>query len=418
MELNRVVLKTALTVALAASARPAPAAPPPGVQETARPAFEEVVRGLSSADPRTRVDAMRALADAGYPEAMAPLAALLTDPQNGIQREAIDTLIGFVVTEKPRELKRTAGILLSRQDPARATFEAGPFVLLPRVVPAAVVTGLAAAGRDDDVKVRRSAIYALGILARPPLDPGAALALASALADEKAEVRVASANVLGALRVESAGDALIEAMNDKAAEVRRAAMRALGDIRETRALRALSEHLSFYRKGAMAEAALDGLARVGHASSQALFEQYASDKDAALRRRAYEGLARVGQADALARHEGTLASEGSKAAALALAFALQRGGRPGLDRLVAGLGDRALEAQAMSYLVELGPSVAAPLGVRLQDPDPVIRERLAMVLGMLGGPDALAALERAAQDADISVQRAAERGIARIRLGQ
>jgi HEAT repeat protein len=261
-------------------------------------------------------------------------------------------------------------------------------------------------------------VYALGILARPPLASEAAIALASALADARAEVRVAAATVLGALRVESAGDALIEAMNDAEADVRRAAMRALGDIREARALRALSEHLAFYKKGSMAEAALDGLARLGHPSSLPVFEQYASDKDALLRRRAFEGLARVGRGDAIARFEGTLTAESSKPTALALAFALHRGGRPGLDRLVSGLIDRAVEAQAMSYLVELGPGVGAALGVRLQDPDPEVRERLAMVLGMLGGPDALAALERATRDPEVSVQRAAERGIARIRQGR
>jgi hypothetical protein len=40
-----------------------------------------------------------------------------------------------------------------------------------------------------------------------------------------------------------------------------------------------------------------------------------------------------------------------------------------------------------------------------------------MVLGVIGGPDALAALDRAKQDPDTDAARAIERAIARARMG-
>ncbi len=54
--------------------------------------------------------------------------------------------------------------------------------------------------------------------------------------------------VIGRLDVTRAGDALIVAVNDSTSMVRFAAMRALGDIRESRAVQALTEQLTFYNR--------------------------------------------------------------------------------------------------------------------------------------------------------------------------
>jgi HEAT repeat protein len=78
----------------------------------------------------------------------------------------------------------------------------------------------------------------------------------------------------------------------------------------------------------------------------------------------------------------------------------------------------ATEAQAMSYLVELGQPVAARLAGGLANGNARIRERVAMTLGLIGGEQALSALEPARRDPDMNVARASERAIARIRIGQ
>lgn len=389
------------------------------VPAAAQRPYEEVVRDLRSTDPATRVAAMRALATASYPESMAPIAALLTDPQDDIQLEAIDTLLAFVVTDKVTTTRRVALVVEVRDKKrAEAVFDLGPFVILPRPVVPEVVAGLAGAMRDANPRVRLDATYALGVLARPPADATATEVLTAALRDPEPAVRVAAARVAGALRASGAGDALIGAINDKRADVKAAAMRALGDLREGRAIQALSEQLAFYGKGPLAVAALDGLARIAHPSSVPVFQQQLASKDDELRRLAAEGLARSGSASLSLPTLESSVTDRNRGTALAVAYALQSAGRPAIDRLVAGLADERLQAQAMLYLTELGRPVARQLGGYLQMPEPATRQAVAMVLGVIGGEDALAALERAKLDPDTEVARAAERAIARARMGR
>jgi HEAT repeat protein len=83
---------------------------------------------------------------------------------------------------------------------------------------------------------------------------------------------------------------------------------------------------------------------------------------------------------------------------------------------VAALGSDRTAEQAMSYLVELGRAHVKALTPRLSDPDVPTRGRLVQVFGIVGGPDALQALEPTTRDPDPAVARAAEHAIARIRL--
>ncbi len=379
--------------------------------------YEDVVRDLRSTDPAARVAAMRALATASYPESMAPIAALLSDPVDDIQLEAIDTLLGFVVTDKVATSRRVALVVEVRDKPrAEGVFDLGPFVILPRPVVPEVVAGLAAAMRDENPRVRLDATYALGVLARPPADATSTEVLIAALRDRESRIRLAAARVAGALRATGAGEALIDAINDRNAGVKAAAMSALGDLGETRALPALTEQFEFYRRGELAVAALDGLARMAHPSSVPLFQAQLTARDAPHRRLAAEGLARSGQASLSLPTLESGAADRDRTVALAFAYALQSAGRPALDKLVTALGDRRLQAQAMLYLTELGRPIARALGGYVQMPDPATRQAVAMVLGVIGGEDALAALERAKLDPDTEVARAAERAIARARM--
>jgi HEAT repeat protein len=383
--------------------------------------FEEVTRDLRSEDPKIRVAAMRSLAAASYPEAMAPIAALLADPVNEVQLEAIDTLLSFVVVERVATSRRVALVVEVRDaGGAQAVFDMGPFVLIPRPVVPEVVAGLGSAMRDDHERVRVEATYALGVLARPVLDAAGTQALVAAMSDPKKDVRLAAVRVAGGLRVAAAGEALIAAINDKQADVRMAAMRAVGDVKETRGVQALREQFEFYEaKGPYAQAALDGLARVASPDPVPIFQTQLTSKDPLLRRYAAEGLARSGSASlSLPTLDTGVASEKDEAVALAFAYALQSAGRPTIERLVGALSVPRLEGTAMLYLTELGQPIASPLGAYLQSGDERTREDVAMVLGLLGGADALEALERAKQDPNTNVARAVERAIARARMGR
>lgn len=51
--------------------------------------FDDVVRNLRNPDPKTRLSAVKLLRDAKYPEAIEPIAPLVTDPIDEVQMEAI-----------------------------------------------------------------------------------------------------------------------------------------------------------------------------------------------------------------------------------------------------------------------------------------------------------------------------------------
>jgi HEAT repeat protein len=378
--------------------------------------FEDVVRELDSHDPKIRVEAMRALARAGHPEAIGHIARLLTDSVEDIQVEAIDTLLNFYLLDIPTKAKRVAGVFeVGKGSRAEAAFELGPFVLLPRPVPDALKRGLAGAMRDDWARLRAEATWTLGALVPPPAGAEAEQALAANLRDPEIPVRLAAARVAGAVRAASLGDALVAAMNDPNEKVRLAAMRSLGDIREERGVRALREQLEFHKRGPLARAALDGLARIASPQSLPTFQEHVSDRDAELRRSAIEGVARVGDAETLKALVVALAGERHATVRLTRAFATERSGGAGIGELVSGLDTRDSDL-AMAYIVELGQPAVPGLATLLKSPEARVRERIAQILGLIGGSAAKVALEPTTKDPDVYVARAAERALARIRL--
>jgi HEAT repeat protein len=415
-----VVLALGLGSGVAGGGVAAGGLPAPGAGPQVQRSYEDYVADLASTDPDTRVRALRTLAASGYPEALGAMASLLGDPVDSIQLETINRVLDFYAAERPSGKKRVALVVevRSKGGDAERLYDAGPFVVLPRRTPPELPTGLSVAMRDQNPQVRVEATYTLGIVATPPLDPAVANVLQGGLRDPLRDMRVAAARVLGALRVTQAGDALIEAVNDPENDVRTAAMRALGDVRERRAVHALSQQFAYYGKGPLADAALDGLARIADPSSAPLFRSQLSSKDPVMRRRAAEGLARCGDAQAAAGVGAALASDGQAQVQLARAFAMEAAGQGGLDLLVAGLANEENEAQVLSYLVELGQPIAPRLAGGLGHREPAVRGRVAMALGLIGGEQALAALEPVRRDPDTDVARAAERAIARIRLAQ
>jgi HEAT repeat protein len=378
------------------------------------PGLADAQRDVRSPDPDVRRRALRALADSGSPSAIGPLSALARDQVDDIQIEALYRLVGLYVAE-PVKNRRYIGPVEVRNDRlARAAFDRGPYGLVPQPQSADAAENLIWAMADDNERIRLEAIYTLGIVAEPPVGDRTALALARALEDSEWDAREAAARVAGRLRAQAAGDALIAAINDRRLEVKTAAMRALGDLRETRALQALTEQLAYYERGKLGEAAADGLARIGHPSSDAIFRECLADRSAGIRRYAMEGLARIGgssTSEVVAR----LGVERDPHARLAGIFVSVVAGGDGRE-LVSALGEERLAAQAMGYLGELGPKSLPLLTSAVGHDDPRVRERAAMVLGRVGGAEALTALERAKRDPQVEVARAAERAVARLRL--
>jgi HEAT repeat protein len=100
---------------------------------------------------------------------------------------------------------------------------------------------------------------------------------------------------------------------------------------------------------------------------------------------------------------------------MAAAFALQKLGRNYAGRIADLMASPKVAEQGVEYLVELGPPVTPLLLPRLQEPDADLREAIADVLGAIGGPDAIPALQAVtAKDPKGAAGMAAKRAVARI----
>ena len=385
--------------------------------------FEDVVRNLRNPDQKIRVSAVRLLREAGYAEAIVPMAPLVTDPIDAIQLEAIDAELAFFLIEPVPAKKRVALVVEVRTDGrAAAAFAAGPLAVWPKIAPRELVDALLTAVDDEHKKVRLEAIYTLGVVAGAagaPLPAPAAARLIKALDHYDPAIREVAARVIGRLKVTSATDALLKAINDSSAAVRYASMRALGELRDERAVQALTEQLNFYEKGEGAWSALDALARIAHHSSVPLFQSRLDDKDPSLRRAAVEGLARAGDATTVAKFVTAVNQDDAEPVRAAMAFALHKQGHANyLGRLIDFMDSARTAAQVQGYLVELGADVVATVLPRLQEPDTGVREHLATALGVIGDQTAIAALTPLKDDPDRDVASAATHAIERIRMTQ
>ena len=381
--------------------------------------FDDVVRNLRNPDPKLRLDALRLLRDARYPEAIGPVAALIADPVDAIQLEAIATELSFFMVDDVSPRKRFAFVIERRSaGHAAAAFEAGPLAAWPRPAPLELLRGLLQAADDESPQVRLEAIYALGVIGRKPFPPELDAALIKVLDHYDPAMRAGAAKVIGRLQVTSAGDALIRAVNDSNAAVRYASMRALGQLGETRALAALNEQLAFYGRGEGAWAALDALARIGHSSSLPTFTSRLGDKDPFIRRASAEGLARAGVGSDTAALEVGAGNDSSEMVRAAMAFALQKAGRNYASRLADMMDSPKMAQQLAEYLIELGPPIVPALLPHLQDPDAAIRGNVAQVLGAIGGDETIEALMPLTQDREADVARAATRAIERIKASK
>jgi HEAT repeat protein len=378
--------------------------------------FDDVVRNLRNPDPKARLSAVHLLRDAKYPEAIAPMAALVLDPVDEIQLETIAAELGFFL-EQDVKSKRMLGFVVEQRKSAiaQAAFDLGPYAVWPRPVPAELVSALLQAVDDDSGKVRLEAMYATGVIARMPLTEDQVARLTKALDHYDPAIRAAAARVIGRLKVTGTGDALLKAVNDSQAPVRYAALRALGAIREERAVQALTEQFAYYKKGEGAWSALEALAQIGAKASVPLFRERLTDKDPYIRRAAIEGLGRAGDAESLDHLEKNTTTDEAAMVRLATVFTLQKLGRNYGARIVDQMSSAKVIPQAQEYLVELGPSIVPTIVPRLQEPDANVREAIADVLGVIGDASTIPVLDAvAARDRDASVISAAKRAKARI----
>jgi HEAT repeat protein len=287
----------------------------------------------------------------------------------------------------------------------------------PKPAPPELIRELLKAVDDDSGQVRFEAIHAVGVVGSSGYPEDAEATLIKALDHYDPAVRAATARVIGRLNVKAAGEPLIKAINDSNRDVRYSAMRALGDIGEPRAVEALTEQLTYYGKGEGAWSALQALARIAHPSSVPVFAAHVTHKDPLIRRFAAEGLGRAGDKSELLALQSGAGNDLSAPVRAAMAFALQKLGYNYMTRLVDFLSADSLAPQVQAYLIELGPAIERELLPRLQEPDEVVRARVAEVLGAIGGDVSLGALQGLhTRDKDRDVTEAAQRALERIKI--
>jgi HEAT repeat protein len=394
--------------------------------------FEQATRDLSNPDAGTRLRAVRMLKEAAYPEAAVPLAALVTDPDDNVQFEAIWAELNIFLAEKIVQKGRVGLVIEVRNRiSAESAFSAGPFALDGSPVPLEVLTALRAAARNDHPRVALEALYAFGALAgdlaasaKPELLVASGPELAGMLGVPDPALRLAAARVIGRVFArrqrdaaigENVGDAVITALNDRGRDVRAAAMEALGAMRYERAVQALNEMFRYFSGNAVGQSALDALAHIGHVSSVPLFAIQLVGKNAGLKQIAIEGLARIGDPSGASQIQASLAHERNGAVMLAANFAAVLFSTSSIDAIAEALARPNLREQAMRYLIELAPGRSAAFVGLAQDPASRVRTDVADVLGLSCDAAALPIVERMMQDRDSQVVRSARRAVARLR---
>jgi HEAT repeat protein len=401
------------------------------VAATSQVTFEQTASQLASKDADARMRAVQMLKGAAYPEAAVPLAQTVIDERNDIQLESIAAELNIFLADKVTPRKRVGFLVEVRgRIAAEPIFNAAPSALGSRRVPLTVARALIAASHDDDPRVALEAVYALGSLGpevaaadRAPMLAEAAPVLAGLIGAPDPGLRYAAVRVSGHLFTrrqndpeieEHLGDAVIAALNDREDPVREAAMWALGAMRYERSVRGLGELFQYYRKGPLAVAAFDAIARIAHPASLPDLVGQLGAKDAAIRTIAIEGIARSGDRGRAEGVQLAIAREGNDAVLLAAHFSNAMLADGAVDTIVEALSRDRLHDQAAGYVNELAASRADALLRYVQDPEPAIRLAVIEALGLSGNAAAATALRPALDDKDPEVQRAAARALARL----
>jgi HEAT repeat protein len=373
----------------------------------------DVVRNLHDPRADTRLRTVESLNLAAYNTAADAVAPLIADPDPKVRFAAIDAELTFFLNE-PVGVAATDGKSPAHSR-AQEAFDAGPLVRNAAVAPPSVIEALVHALGDATPRIRFDALHALGLIAEPPLAPTVAEPLAAGLDSADPTTRVATARVLGRLRVASAGVKLIAALNDSNTLEQKYATEALGLVKEPRAVASLLARFEFYKAGDMATETLLALARIGQASARDALRAHLSDRDEAMRAAAVEGLGRLHDVDSRDALVERSQKDGAASVRLAATFALGRLGDPDVPALAKGLTAADTYGQAVDYLLELGPAAVTGVETTLGTTrDNAFKADLIHVLGFLGTRDAVPAIQPFLKDPNPRVAHAATDAVARL----
>jgi HEAT repeat protein len=406
---------------------------------SAQQSFDDLIGDLKSPTARTRQAAAAELGKSRRREAVAPLSALVRDPDAGVRLEVVRALRSL------RDVSAVPALVTSlqdgdpkiRQEAISALVEiysdrerGGPIdrflqafsdeyerTSVPpyTAVDPSVFTGLARTLRDEDKSVREESAYAIGILGGSSVSN----ALVAALQDPDSSVRAAAATALGKVGTAEEGKSLIPLLGDESTSVQNRALQAIGVLRVKEAGAALRERFDQTRRRPQGQRILAALSRIGDPAQGDFFRELLSSSDPEERRLAVEGLGRIADPGMLPAFKKDFQREKNPDVRLAYNFAIvMLGDKAFIDSIALALGKSGSTGdRARAYILELGIGIAPDLYAYLNDPDPAVRGGVADVLAQLGDTAAIPRLTPLLNDPDSGVVDRANRALQRLRRG-
>jgi len=223
----------------------------------------ELVQMLDWSELDVKSVAVRALGRTGSPDAVAPLAHLLSDPE--MAALAARALVSLATSHRDPVLHALESALEGGADPSvlNALVRVGGTAKLPLVRRIA---------RQASVPLRATAVEVVAAV-----DPVGGLELArTALVDEASPVRAAAVRVIGQLGDASMAELLARALADSALEVQLSALEAVGECGALERAGDL-ESLVRHPDGAIAFRAVRSLARLGMLRDEVLARAVSHD---------------------------------------------------------------------------------------------------------------------------------------------
>jgi HEAT repeat protein len=399
--------------------------------------FQDLLANLKSPTARTRQEAVTELGKSRRREAVAPISALVRDPEvkvrlavvaalrslrdlsgipalvtslqdgdPGIREESIGTIVEIYAE---RDRGGAVGAFLQTFSDEYDRSSVPPFTS----VDPAVFRGLAGTLKDERKDIRAESAYAIGILGGGSAVPD----LVAALQDPESDVRAAAATALGKVGTAEDGKALIPLLADESTTVRNRALQAIGVLRVREAGPALREMFEQNRRRELGTRVLASLSRIGDPAQGDLFRELLSSNDPDHRRLAVEGLGRVADTSMLPSFKKDYQREKNPSVRLAYNFAIVLlGDRAFIDAIALELGPSGAAAkQAQGYVMELGPPMAPDLYPYLNDPNAGVRGGTCDILAQLGDVAAIPRLTPLLADPNSKVADRANRAIEKLR---
>ncbi len=379
-------------------------------------AIPKLVPMLSDPELSVRIEAVKAIVEAGSQYSLDALIQASKDNDAEIQIRATDGLVnfylpGYVQTGLTASLKRSGTRIMSRFTDTNDQIIPGYIEVRPEIVEA--LGKLASGGAS--MEVRANAARAIGVLRGRKAIPY----LVEALRTKDDQVLYESLIAFQKIRDASAGPSVAFLLRDLSEKVQLAAIETTGLLLNREALPQLRDVLNHARSDKIRRAALSSIAMMPDPANRELFAAYFRDKDEGLRAATAEGLARMRRPEDAPMLEKAFNEERKMNPRLSLAFALVMTGKhelttfSPLQYLINTLNSKSYKGVARSFLLEstrdLGARRAVYGAMKRGTKDEKIQ--LAQILSESGDKETVAELEPLTRDLDTEVAQEALRAL-------